>query len=350
MRNRHSAQLSREKKKAQIEQMEEALFACQAENEAMRTREQQLVRKGEAMQSQIGELSARVLQLESLLINTVKAQGHMHQIQSTGLNGFVNEKDTSTEEFDDVQQVGTLSGEEQARAAPAVALNVGLLESQLGVHAVFCFVAIPGPAAGADIIIDHEPSREVSIIGRGAEATANGSSIATIPSLDQGHLANIERPSVSAAFTQADPFNAFGGLHATLQQPVPSIGSTGASVAAKDSLFSLAQSLSETHAATAGCGSAIVTCDAPEQDLDLLISSFAPSTDTDSFSWQSDNASITTPFSHIDTDEPSVPSDYVKDETLFSPHDYVDMDVYLHASLDKEEGMDLPLFSSIACM
>lgn len=118
-RNRESAQVSREKKKAHMEEMEQELYRLRDERPLLLAREQEATDKREALEYQVGELGSKVETLGKLLMQLVQVQKGAPSVSTEG-NVWSDLAKVATKLSNDAGQ-GSLGESSTASAAPVVA-------------------------------------------------------------------------------------------------------------------------------------------------------------------------------------------------------------------------------------
>lgn len=122
-RNRKSAQVSREKKKAYMDQIEQELVTLRADKQASMQREREAAAKCAQLESRVEELSARLSQFESVFANLVKSQSNATDAGSLGVNAGNSESPDVKRMFNGDDVSVSYSDVAQATAAPAAVLT-----------------------------------------------------------------------------------------------------------------------------------------------------------------------------------------------------------------------------------
>ncbi|WFD42126.1 hypothetical protein MPSI1_000765 [Malassezia psittaci] len=174
-RNRQSAQISREKKKAHIEQLEQEVQLLRDEKQSWHKREIEQKQQREELEERVVYLDSKVHTLEALLVQFVQQQQQQDMPDTTGQPTTLSQLISSSALPTNLHSGETsCSSTEAASAAPHLpSSSEG--DQHTAKHQLFSYVL--GPAAGATIFDESEQNGEST--GPDSAITANnGSSIA----------------------------------------------------------------------------------------------------------------------------------------------------------------------------
>lgn len=119
-RNRQSAQVSREKKKAHIEQLEQEVQQLREEKKAWAARDFEAQQKQRQLESQVSDLGAKVHNLETLLVRLVQhSQASKETVSHDAIPSQLTQIVSALSTHRSVDE--RVAGAEAASAAPAVA-------------------------------------------------------------------------------------------------------------------------------------------------------------------------------------------------------------------------------------
>lgn len=120
-RNRKSAQVSREKKKAYVDQLEHDVAVLRSEKQASEQREQLATAKRKELEGKISDLNAKVLQLESVVSMLLRVKGNGHGLDPQNANASVVGIQQSKNELTADGTYESMHKFAQTSAAPAAA-------------------------------------------------------------------------------------------------------------------------------------------------------------------------------------------------------------------------------------
>ena len=123
-RNRKSAQVSREKKKAYVDQLEHDLAVLRAEKQETSQREKEAIEKCAKLELKVEELSGKLRQFESVFEVWIKPHLHATNAGSLVASACGAESQCMKKEGEDCEVNSSMSDVVLATAAPAAALTM----------------------------------------------------------------------------------------------------------------------------------------------------------------------------------------------------------------------------------
>ena len=123
-RNRKSAQVSREKKKAYVDQLEHDLAVLRAENQEASRREKEAIEKCEKLELRVEELNGKLRQFESIFEVWIKPHQHAPNAGSLVVSACGAGSQCMKKEGEDCEVNSSMSDVMRATAAPAAALTM----------------------------------------------------------------------------------------------------------------------------------------------------------------------------------------------------------------------------------